>query len=55
MDRFVEPTLAALRGRGIDYRGVLYAGLMLTPDGPEAASSTTSASATPRPRSCCPG
>jgi phosphoribosylamine---glycine ligase len=35
MDRFVEPTLAALRGRGIDYRGVLYAGLMLTPEGPK--------------------
>ncbi len=26
MDRFLEPTLAALRDRGIDYRGVLYAG-----------------------------
>ena len=35
MDRFVEPTLAALRGRGIDYRGVLYAGLMMTPEGPK--------------------
>ena len=35
MDRFVEPTLAALRSRGIDYRGVLYAGLMLTADGPK--------------------
>ena len=34
MDRFVEPTLAALRGRSIDYRGVLYAGLMMTADGP---------------------
>jgi phosphoribosylamine---glycine ligase len=34
MDRFVEPTLVELRRRGIDYRGVLYAGLMLTPDGP---------------------
>jgi len=34
MDRFVEPTLAELRHRGIDYRGVLYAGLMLTPAGP---------------------
>jgi phosphoribosylamine--glycine ligase len=33
--RAVEPTLAALRGQGIDYRGVLYAGLMLTPDGPK--------------------
>jgi phosphoribosylamine--glycine ligase len=31
----VEPTLAALRRRGIDYRGVLYAGLMLTPTGPK--------------------
>ena len=30
----VEPTLAALRGRGIDYRGVLYCGLMFTPSGP---------------------
>ena len=33
MERAVEPTLAALRARGIDYRGVLYAGLMLTPTG----------------------
>jgi phosphoribosylamine--glycine ligase len=31
----VEPTLAALRAKGIDYRGVLYAGLMLTPTGPK--------------------
>jgi phosphoribosylamine--glycine ligase len=29
----VAPTLAALRARGIDYRGVLYAGLMLTTEG----------------------
>ena len=34
MERIVEPTLAELRRRGIDYRGVLYAGLMLTDDGP---------------------
>jgi phosphoribosylamine--glycine ligase len=34
MDEAVEPLVAALRARGIDYRGVLYAGLMLTPDGP---------------------
>ncbi len=33
MDTAVEPTLAALARQGIDYRGVLYAGLMLTPDG----------------------
>jgi phosphoribosylamine--glycine ligase len=30
----VAPLVAALRARGIDYRGVLYAGLMLTPSGP---------------------
>jgi phosphoribosylamine--glycine ligase len=35
MDEAIRPTLAALRERGIDYRGVLYAGLMLTPDGPK--------------------
>lgn len=33
--RFIDPTLNALRKRDIDYRGVLYAGLMLTPDGPK--------------------
>jgi phosphoribosylamine--glycine ligase len=33
--RFIEPTLAELRQRGIDYRGVLYAGFMLTADGPK--------------------
>lgn len=32
--RAVEPTLEALRARGIDYRGVLYAGLMMTAGGP---------------------
>ena len=35
LDRAVEPTLAHLRGLGIDYRGVLYAGVMLTADGPK--------------------
>ncbi len=34
MDQAVEPTLAALRAEGIDYRGVLYAGMMLTAAGP---------------------
>jgi phosphoribosylamine--glycine ligase len=29
----LEPAIAALRQRGIDYRGVLYAGLMITPAG----------------------
>lgn len=29
----LQPTIATLRKRGIDYRGVLYAGLMITPEG----------------------
>ncbi|MDQ3570221.1 MAG: phosphoribosylamine--glycine ligase [Actinomycetota bacterium] len=33
MELAVAPTLAALRRLDIDYRGVLYAGLMLTPEG----------------------
>jgi phosphoribosylamine--glycine ligase len=35
MDRAVEPTLAALRSRGVDYRGFLFCNAMLTPDGPK--------------------
>jgi phosphoribosylamine---glycine ligase len=35
MERCVLPTLAELRRQGIDYRGVLYAGLMLTDEGPK--------------------
>jgi phosphoribosylamine---glycine ligase len=35
VDNSVAPLVAALCGRGIDYRGVLYAGLMLTADGPK--------------------
>jgi len=35
MERCVLPTLHALQQRGIDYRGVLYAGLMLTDEGPK--------------------
>jgi phosphoribosylamine--glycine ligase len=34
MAESIEPTLAELNRRGIDYRGVLYAGLMLTKTGP---------------------
>jgi phosphoribosylamine--glycine ligase len=34
VDEAVAPLVAALRARGIDYRGVLYAGLMLTETGP---------------------
>lgn len=35
VDEVVRPTVAELARRGIDYRGVLYAGLMLTPQGPK--------------------
>jgi phosphoribosylamine--glycine ligase len=35
MERAVLPTLRQLASRGIDYRGVLYAQMMLTPDGPK--------------------
>ena len=31
----LEPVVQALRQRGIDYRGVIYAGLMLTSSGPQ--------------------
>jgi phosphoribosylamine--glycine ligase len=34
MERAVAPTLRALREHDVDFRGVLYAGLMLTPGGP---------------------
>ena len=33
-DRIVAPTLSAMRSRGTPFTGVLYAGLMLTTDGP---------------------
>lgn len=35
LDVAVVPTLQALKARDIDYRGVLYAGLMLTKNGPK--------------------
>jgi phosphoribosylamine---glycine ligase len=35
VEEAVAPLVVALRARGIDYRGVLYAGLMLTPAGPK--------------------
>lgn len=33
--RVIEPTLAALRDRGAPFAGLLYAGLMITPEGPK--------------------
>jgi phosphoribosylamine---glycine ligase len=35
VDEAVAPLLVALRARNIDYRGVLYAGVMLTSEGPK--------------------
>jgi len=35
MREIVEPTLAAMSARGTPYRGVLYAGLMITAEGPQ--------------------
>jgi phosphoribosylamine--glycine ligase len=35
VETVVQPTVAELSRRGIDYRGVLYAGLMLMPEGPK--------------------
>jgi len=32
-DTILQPTINALREQGIDYQGVLYAGLMITPEG----------------------
>jgi phosphoribosylamine--glycine ligase len=34
MREIIEPTLAAMRGRGYPFTGLLYAGLMLTAEGP---------------------
>ncbi|MFH0917756.1 MAG: phosphoribosylamine--glycine ligase [Candidatus Omnitrophota bacterium] len=36
MDKIIYPTIDGLAREGIDYRGVLYAGIMLTEDGPRA-------------------
>ena len=35
LNNFIQPTITELRRRGIDYRGVLYAGLMITEGGPK--------------------
>ncbi|HEY4985837.1 MAG TPA: phosphoribosylamine--glycine ligase, partial [Bradyrhizobium sp.] len=35
MDRFIRPTVAAMRAKGLSYSGVLYLGLMITKDGPK--------------------
>lgn len=35
MERFIRPTLAEMSRRGTPFRGILYAGLMLTAEGPK--------------------
>ncbi|MEM7778753.1 MAG: phosphoribosylamine--glycine ligase, partial [Pseudomonadota bacterium] len=35
LDRIIQPTVRAMAERGIPYNGVLYAGLMITRDGPK--------------------
>jgi len=35
IETILEPTLRGLRSEGVDFRGVLYCGLMLTDDGPK--------------------
>ncbi len=35
MEQIIQPTIRALSGEGIQFKGVLYAGLMLTSDGPK--------------------
>lgn len=35
IERIFQPTLGAMRAHGREFRGLLYAGLMLTPDGPK--------------------
>jgi phosphoribosylamine--glycine ligase len=35
LENFVKPALVEMAGRGTPFRGILFAGLMLTPDGPK--------------------
>ena len=35
MTRIIQPTIAGMKARGMPFRGVLYAGVMLTADGPK--------------------
>jgi phosphoribosylamine--glycine ligase len=35
MDEIIRPTLRAMKAKGMPYKGVLFAGLMISPDGPK--------------------
>ena len=52
MARIVKPTLEALEARDSPFRGFLYAGLMITREGPKLIE-YNAASATPNARSSC--
>ena len=49
MDEIIWPTIRGMATRGTPFKGVLYAGLMITAGGP-SSSNTTRASAIPRRR-----
>ena len=51
-DQILRATVAAMEKQGVRYRGVLYAGLMLTADGPKVLE-FNARSAIPRRRCCC--
>ena len=40
MREIIEPTLRGMRTRGTPYKGVLYAGLMITAEGPHSSNAT---------------
>jgi phosphoribosylamine--glycine ligase len=55
----IDPTLREMANRGSPYRGVLYGGIMISPDGDPSVGtrrwwSSTAALETRRPRWCCP-
>ena len=53
MRTIFKPTIEAMNKEGRPFKGCLYFGLMITPNGPKS-SSTTHVSAIPRLRSCFP-
>jgi phosphoribosylamine-glycine ligase len=53
MERIIDPTLRAMRAAGAPFTGLLYAGVMLTDDGPRSSNSTAD-SVIRRRKRCCP-
>ena len=52
METIFKPTVAAMKAEGRPFKGCLYFGLMLTPDGPKVVEYNCR-SETRRPRWCC--